>query len=152
MYTTNQILIKMKQGIYVTIWLISFLLLNSCTRQHNHNILLVQADSLMEEYPDSALHILESIESQQLTVHADLAYYALLLTQARDKNYIVQTDDSLIRTAVQYYDSIGDVQMQAKAYYYKGCIYRDANLCGEAVQEYLTAISLAKKTGNPKLQ
>ena len=63
-----------------------------------------------------------------------------------------QTDDSLIRTAVQYYDSIGDVQMQAKAYYYKGCIYRDANLCGEAVQEYLTAISLAKKTGNPKLQ
>ena len=142
----------MKQGIYVTIWLISFLLLNSCTRQHNHNILLVQADSLMEEYPDSALHILESIESQQLTVHADRAYYALLLTQARDKNYIVQTDDSLIRTAVQYYDSIGDVQMQAKAYYYKGCIYRDANLCGEAVQEYLTAISLAKKTGNPKLQ
>ena len=61
----------------------------------------------MEEYPDSALHILESIESQQLTVHADRAYYALLLTQARDKNYIVQTDDSLIRTAVQYYDSIG---------------------------------------------
>ena len=142
----------MKQGIYVTIWLISFLLLNSCTRQHNHNILLVQADSLMEEYPDSALHILESIESQQLTVQADRAYYALLLTQARDKNYIVQTDDSLIRTAVQYYDSIGDVQMQAKAYYYKGCIYRDANLCGEAVKEYLTAISLAKKAGNPKLQ
>lgn len=142
----------MKQGIYATIWLISFLLLNSCIRQHNHNILLVQADSLMEEYPDSALHILESIESQQLTVQADRAYYALLLTQARDKNYIVQTDDSLIRTAVQYYDSIGDVQMQAKAYYYKGCIYRDANLCGEAVQEYLTAISLAKKAGNPKLQ
>jgi hypothetical protein len=142
----------MKQGIYATIWLISFLLLNSCIRQHNHNILLVQADSLMEEYPDSALHILESIESQQLTVQADRAYYALLLTQARDKNYIVQTDDSLIRTAVQYYDSIGDVRMQAKAYYYKGCIYRDANLCGEAVQEYLTAISLAKKAGNPKLQ
>lgn len=142
----------MKQGIYVTIWLISFLLLNSCIRQHNHNILLVQADSLMEEYPDSALHILESIESQQLTVQADRAYYALLLTQARDKNYIVQTNDSLIRIAVQYYDSIGDVQMQAKAYYYKGCIYRDANLCGEAVQEYLTAISLAKKAGNPKLQ
>ena len=31
-------------------------------------------------------------------------------------------------------------------------IYRDANLCGEAVKEYLTAISLAKKAGNPKLQ
>ena len=50
----------------------------------------------MEEYPDSALHILESIETQQLSAQADRAYYALLLTQARDKNYIVQTDDSLI--------------------------------------------------------
>lgn len=54
----------------------------------------------------------------------DRAYYALLLTQARDKNYIVQTDDSLIRTAVQYYDSIGDVQMQAKAYYHWGGVLR----------------------------
>lgn len=142
----------MKQGIYITIWLICFLSLSSCTRQHNHNILLMQADSLMEEYPDSALCILESIKSQQQTAQADHAYYALLLTQARDKNYIVQTDDSLIRMAVQYYDSIEDISMQAKAHYYKGCIYRDANLCGKAVQEYLTAISLAKKAGNPRLQ
>ena len=127
----------MKQGIYVTIWLISFLLLNSCTRQHNHNILLVQADSLMEEYPDSALHILESIESQQLTVHADRAYYTLLLTQARDKNYIVQTDDSLIRTAVQYYDSIGDVQMQAKAYYHWGGVLRDQRNYSHALNLYV---------------
>ena len=44
----------------------------------------------MEEYPDSALHILESIETQQLSAQADRAYYALLLTQARDKNYIVK--------------------------------------------------------------
>lgn len=142
----------MKQGIYITIWLICFLSLSSCTRQHNHNILLMQADSLMEEYPDSALCILESIKSQQLTAQADHAYYALLLTQARDKNYIVQTDDSLIRMAVQYYDSIEDISMQAKAHYYKGCIYRDANLCGKAVQEYLIAITFAKEAENQRLQ
>ena len=141
----------MKQGIYVTIWLISFLLLNSCTRQHNHNILLVQADSLMEEYPDSALHILESIESQQLTVHADRAYYALLLTQARDKNYIVQTDDSLIRTAVQYYDSIGDVQMQAKAYYHWGGVLRDQRNYSHALNLYVNASYYAKNSERSKL-
>ncbi len=141
----------MKQGIYVTIWLISFLLLNSCTRQHNHNILLVQADSLMEEYPDSALRILESVEPQQLKVQADKAYYALLLTQARDKNYIVQTDDSLIRIAIKHYDSAENIPMQAKAYYYKGCIYRDANRCGDAIKEFLTAIPLAQKTENQRL-
>lgn len=141
----------MKQGIYVTIWLISFLLLSSCTRQHNHNILLVQVDSLMEEYPDSALRILESVEPQQLKVQADKAYYALLLTQARDKNYIVQTDDSLIRIAIKHYDSAENIPMQAKAYYYKGCIYRDANRCGDAIKEFLTAIPLAQKTENQRL-
>ena len=151
MYTTNQIPIRMKQGIYATIWLISFLLLNSCTRQHNHNILLVQADSLMEEYPDSALHILESIESQQLTVQADRAYYALLLTQARDKNYIVQTDDSLIRTAVQYYDSIGDIPMQAKAHYHWGGVLRDQNNYFHALHLYINAANYAKRSEKSKL-
>ena len=91
----------------------------------------------MEEYPDSALHILESIESQQLTVQADRAYYALLLTQARDKNYIVQTDDSLIRTAVQYYDSIGDIPMQAKAHYHWGGVLRDQNNYFHALHLYI---------------
>jgi len=151
LYTTNQIPIRMKQGIYATIWLISFLLLNSCTRQHNHNILLVQADSLMEEYPDSALHILESIESQQLTVQADRAYYALLLTQARDKNYIVQTDDSLIRTAVQYYDSIGDIPMQAKAHYHWGGVLRDQNNYFHALHLYINAANYAKRSEKSKL-
>lgn len=77
----------MKQGIYATIWLISFLLLNSCIRQHNHNILLVQADSLMEEYPDSALHILESIESQQLTVQAERLLCSATDASQRQKLY-----------------------------------------------------------------
>ena len=141
----------MKYIIRILIFLAVFLSFASCSQQQNPNALLIQADSFMEEYPDSALHILESIETQQLSAQADRAYYALLLTQARDKNYIVQTDDSLIRTAVQYYDSVGDVQMQAKAYYYKGAIYRDANLCGEAIKEYLTAIPFAEKAENTKL-
>jgi len=148
---TNLATTKMRQAFHIVIWLTGFLSFTSCSQRHNPYALLAQADSAMEEFPDSALRILESIEPKQLNMQADRAYYALLLTQARDKNYIVQTDDSLIRTAVQYYDSIGDVAMQAKAHYYRGSIYRDANLCGEAIQEYLTAIPLAKAAGNQKL-
>ena len=143
----------MKKPIFhIAIWLTVLFLSASCTQPHSSGTLLVQADSLMETYPDSALRILENVKPQQLKTTADEAYYALLLTQAKDKNYIVQADDSLIRIAVQYYDSVGDVPMQAKAHYYKGCIYRDANLCGKAIQEYLTAIPLAKEAGNQKLQ
>ena len=59
----------------------------------------------MNLHPDSALNMLESISTDSLKTKADRAYHALLLTQARDKNYIVQTDDSLIQVAVRYYDT-----------------------------------------------
>lgn len=120
-------------------------LLVACNGRQNHNRQLVIADSLMQSRPDSALNILRGISMEKLATQVDSAYYALLLTQARDKNYIVQTDDSLIRIAVCYYDSIGDTRMQAKAHYYWGCVYRDMNQQAEAIREFLIATPLTKK-------
>lgn len=120
-------------------------LLVACDGRQNHNRQLVLADSLMQSRPDSALNILRGISMGKLATQVDSAYYALLLTQARDKNYIVQTDDSLIRIAVCYYDSIGDTRMQAKAHYYWGCVYRDMNQQAEAIREFLIAAPLTKK-------
>lgn len=76
--------------------------LSSCSSSVK-NPLLLCADSLMEVSPDSALSILESISSPQKLSRADRALYALLLTQARHKNYVPLDDDSLIKTAVDYY-------------------------------------------------
>lgn len=136
-----------------TIALIAILaaLLAACTEKTGYNTLLLRADSLMAAYPDSALHILESISADSLKTRADRAYHALLLTQARDKNYMVQTDDSLIRTAVRYYDAHGDAAMQARAYYLWGSIYRDRNRQSEAVEKYLKAADFAQKAGDRAL-
>lgn len=68
--------------------------LSSCSSSVK-NPLLLCADSLMEVSPDSALSILESISSPQKLSRADRALYALLLTQARHKNYVPLDDDSL---------------------------------------------------------
>ena len=73
--------------------------LSSCSSSVKSPLLL-SADSLMEIYPDSALSILESISSPQKLPCADRALYALLLTQARHKNYIALGDDSLLNTMV----------------------------------------------------
>lgn len=75
--------------------------LSSCSSSVK-NPLLLCADSLMEVSPDSALSILESISSPQKLSRADRALYALLLTQARHKNYVPLDDDSLIKTAVDF--------------------------------------------------
>lgn len=134
----------MKNNIALIILLIAFLPV-ACNERQSNNRQLILADSLMQSRPDSALCILQDISMEKLTTQADSAYYVLLLTQARDKNYVVQTDDSLIRYAVAYYDKTNDVRMQAKAHYYWGCVYRDMNRQAEAIREFLIAAPLTEK-------
>lgn len=116
--------------------------LSSCSSPSVKNQLLLCADSLMETYPDSALSILESITYPQKMPRADRALYALLLTQARHKNYIALEDDSLIKTAVNYYGDKKKSLRAAKAHYYWGAIYSEKGYASFAVEEYLTAIRL----------
>ena len=116
--------------------------LSSCSSPSVKNQLLLCADSLMETYPDSALSIMESITYPQKMPRADRALYALLLTQARHKNYIALEDDSLIKTAVDYYGDKKKSLRAAKAHYYWGAIYSEKGYASFAVEEYLTAIRL----------
>ena len=134
----------MKNNIALIILLIAFLSV-ACNERQSNNRQLILADSLMQSRSDSALCILQGISMDKFATQADSACYALLLTQARDKNYVVQTDDSLIRYAVAYYDKTNDVRMQAKAHYYWGCVYRDMNRQAEAIREFLIAAPLTEK-------
>lgn len=138
-----------------TIALIAILaaLLTACTGKTDYNTTLVQADSLMASRPDSALHMLQGISTKNLSTKADRAYHALLLTQARDKNYIRQTDDSLIQVAVRYYDTHEDAPLQARAYYYWGSLYRDQNDYSGAIDKYAIALShINDHPGNAELK
>lgn len=130
----------MKKAITVFISILT-ILLAACTNKTDHNTILVRADSLMATRPDSVLNILKCMPKDSLRTKADCAYYALLLTQAQDKNYIIQTDDSLIQTAVQYYDTHKDPSQQARAYFYWGNIYRDKNDYSQAIDKYTIALS-----------
>lgn len=123
----------------------------ACNNQTEYNELLVNACTLMDAQPDSALHILQSLPAGSLSTEADSAFYALLKTQAQDKCFIFQTNDSLIRSAVDYYDMAGDKKMRAKAYYYLGCVYRDSQNAKDAITQYFKAQSLAEDTDDKHL-
>ena len=75
------------------------------------------------------------------------AYYDLLMTEARDKNYIIQTNDSLIQSALTYYNGTNDIEKRARAHYYSGCVYRDSQRRTESMTQYLIAKPLAEKAG-----
>lgn len=141
----------MKNKFALTILFLAVSLLTACSVRQKNDLRLMQIDSLMQSRPDSALRILQGIPMGGLATRADSAYYALLLTQARDKNFVVQKDDSLIGYAVAYYDKVGDARMQAKAHYYRGCVYRDMNRQPEAIRDFSIAAPLAEKTKGKRL-
>lgn len=85
----------------LAILILAYCILVACTRT-SPNAQLVQADSLMQKFPDSALRFLQKIRPEELNSLEDRAYHALLLTEVKDKNFIQQTEDSQIRIAVQY--------------------------------------------------
>lgn len=118
--------------------LLLILMLLSCNRDSDMKMMLSSAESLMNEHPDSALTLLESIERKSLSKEKDKACYALLLTQARNKCYICETDDSLINVAVRYYK-----KHPSKGFFLKSCFYKAEILFNK--QEYNLAVIMAMK-------
>lgn len=98
------------------------------------------ADSLMAIYPDSALTVLEDITYEELKTSYDRAEYALLLTQAKHKNYIALTSDSLILKAVDYFKDGKDDIRKAKSYFYLGCTYGEMHKMVSATDAFLKAL------------
>lgn len=60
----------------------------ACSTSGRVDTMLLEAESLMMEHPDSALAILDSISPTELGSDRQRADYALLLTQARDKKWM----------------------------------------------------------------
>ena len=77
-------------------------------------------DSLIQEYPDSALELLQEIDVAELKEGEEKALYGLLKTMAEDKNYLDPKNDSIILYASQYFNEKGDVIKGIKSDYYRG--------------------------------
>lgn len=119
--------------------IILLLLFFSCNGTNETRKFLVRAENFMQNQPDSALILLrDSVDIESLS-YRDMALYALLLTQACDKNYIDHTSDSLINIAVKYYKYRGDDLRRAQAYFYLGSVYRDMEKTTDAIEAFLKA-------------
>ncbi len=119
-----------------------FIVLAGCQQNDKYTALLLQADSIMNVRPDSALALLNLIQFPQEMKTADRALYSLLFTQAEQKNRISHTNDSLIRIAVDYYKDKDDKEQETKAYYYLGCVYQDIGDIVDATDAFLKALNI----------
>ena len=104
------------------------------------------AESLMQCHPDSALMILDSMKVPSPSDKLQYATWCLLITQARDKNFIKHTSDSLINIALDYFEEQDGPVRKATALYYEGRVNHDMDNPDEATEYYLRARDVAKGT------
>ena len=135
--------------IFFYAWLFLFLpVFFGCRKHYPVADKFGQAEICMDEHPESALHILESIGQEDLKTKEHHARYALLYSQALDKNFIDKTNDSLINIAVDYYQQTDEVRPKFLSYYYKGRIHINAGNFPEAMLALMEAEQLVDALGD----
>ncbi len=132
----------MKNLVY---FIIGFLILG-CTHDAVYNE-LKRAESVIDEHPDSANAILESIDVAALRGGESRALHALLLTRARSKLKTYDTNDSLIDIAVDYYGESDNLN-SCMSNFYKGEVNFNAGNYRTAIAYATTALYIAGNLGD----
>lgn len=129
------------------------LLAISCQKTPDSIVLaLSQIENCMESNPDSALTLLKQIPHPENLSGKAQADYALLMTQAMDKNYIIPASDSLISFAVGYYGSHSENSMaMGKSYFYYGRVMNALKRDEDAMKYYLLAKKIFDDTKEYKM-
>lgn len=125
---------------YIYSILIFLLMLCACNKDASEiGSLLNGIEAYIEEYPEEALKVLESVNREELTTRKLKAKHALLYSMALDKNYIDVTTDSIIAPAVNYYKYRGTDEERFKSLYYAGRVYQNAGNIEAAMEKFVEA-------------
>jgi hypothetical protein len=139
------------KGKYCIFLLFILVALMSCNDPKPVTDTLHRAEALMNEEPDSAWTLLNTISPDEMGQNRNRALYALLYTQAQDKTYRDETNDSLISVAVDYYRDTDDVRRKFLSYYYKGRVHFTTKDYLGATTCYMEAEQLADEVGDDYL-
>ncbi len=112
------------------------------------NAELLDVESYIQERPDSALSVLESMDLQYLKSPKDKALHALLHAMALDKNFVNVSDDSLANVALQYFENRGPKKYTSRSLYYRGLSYYYANLNDKSILDFTRAENVCLQCGD----
>ena len=116
------------------------------------NMTFSKVEKCMDLCPDSALNLLKGIHDPEKLWGESQATYALLMTQAMDKNYMKFSSDSLIALALNYYTITQTSPiMYAKALFYHGRVMLELDKEEEALKSFLAAKDVYERTKDHKM-
>lgn len=106
---------------------------------------MLRAEQCMDIYPDSALAMLDSLQSTiRQEPEETQMYYHLLTIRTRYKCYLPCTSDSLITILADYYRTADNRERLMEALYMKGCIYDELQDMPRALKCYQEALQLSE--------
>ena len=111
---------------------------------------LLRAEELMEDSTETAIALLDRIDSTLIVSNPDdAAIYQLLMARARDKSYISDTNDSLISTAIKRFRSTKSDHRLMRALFQKAQINFNAGDYTAAITASTEANEIAEKLNQP---
>ena len=119
----------------------------SCGTRREYKDALLRAEAVMDEHPDSALLILDSLGQHEAEFKRHFRMqYLLHRMNAENKTSDKFTSDSLCQVFVSYFDRHGTVNERVLAHYLLGRAYTDMGEAPMAINSYQDAISAADTT------
>lgn len=136
----------MKRLVFIICIGIVIAILTGC----NHRKMRSQLDAISKMAdinPDSALSVLSKYESEKDGwAKGDRMHFELVKMKAQNKNDVIFTTDSIIKTVVEYYKNSGMSNELLNAYYLLGRVHCDMGETPEALQAYYDAIEVVDTT------
>ncbi len=129
----------------------AFMMLAASCSSHHYDQFLSSQDSILLSNPKLVLQNLEEVNPHDYKGR-DEAYYNLLLTMARDKNFYRFEDDSLISASQKWFCHSHDLYNQARSTLYLGLVrYRIDTRDGTVPELLLEAGRLFDESGSNEL-
>jgi tetratricopeptide (TPR) repeat protein len=112
--------------------------------------LLGQAETAVEQNPDSALHYLYAVQNPEGLRKMRRMHYYLLLLQAKDKAGKDMSDDTIICAAKDYFLKEENFEKATLAAFYEGRVFTERKDTPRALQAFLDAGSMAEHITDAK--
>lgn len=119
------------------------MIVGSCAE--NRRSQLDDLESAIEQNPDSVLSVLSAYQLPSTAPESQKALYNYLLTYARYKCFIDETDDSRIRQAAEYYLNHDKSERKALSQYLLGIIQKNRGELGSAAITLTQAAEFCKR-------
>ena len=109
---------------------------------------LEQIESIIDEHPDSAMTVLDSIDTAALRSDRDRALYDLLYNLALYKSFNDSLDEHALKHAVDVFSDCGETSHAIRSNYLLGNMYRLSDKIIPAVVTLSQGLELASQSGD----